>query len=56
VDTARAGEKPDPRLRQAEARVIAATMMSHASAISRPPPTATPLTAAIIGFGSRSRA
>ena len=31
-------------------------MMSQASAISRPPPTATPLTAAIIGFGqSKSR-
>ena len=29
----------------------AATMMSHASASSSPPPTATPLTAAIIGFG-----
>ena len=29
----------------------AAMMMSHASASSRPPPTATPLTAAIIGFG-----
>ena len=29
----------------------AATTMSHASAISKPPPAATPLTAAISGLG-----
>ena len=53
-----AGERgqADARLRQAEARMSAATMMSHASAISKPPPSARPFTAARTGLNRSKRA
>ena len=54
MHAAPAGNQADPGSGSAKIAFSAAIMMSQAKAVSKPPPIATPLTAAINGF-SRSK-